>query len=127
MDIVRNVRNKGYVIRSRQEEAQINITLLEYLRQDYGVNITRSVMLMELEKFDGIVVFTTNLIENYDTAFKRRIFASIEFKLPDEDARIKIWKLHMGDRLPLAVDVSVEELARQYENVSGADIKDIVY
>ena len=94
---------------------------------DYGVNITRSVMLMELEKFDGIVVFTTNLIENYDTAFKRRIFASIEFKLPDEDARIRIWKLHIGERLPIAEDVFAEELARQYENVSGADIKDIVY
>lgn len=94
---------------------------------DYGVNITRSVMLMELEKFEGVVVFTTNLIENYDAAFKRRIFANIEFKLPDENARIKIWKLHIGERLPLAEDVTVEGLARQYDNVSGADIKDIVY
>lgn len=40
VDIVRSVRSKGYVIRSRQEEAQVNVTLLEYLRQDYGVNIT---------------------------------------------------------------------------------------
>ena len=32
---------------------------------DYGVNIARSVMLMELEKYDGVVVFTTNLLENY--------------------------------------------------------------
>lgn len=40
IDIVRNARNKGYVIRSRQEESQVNITLLEYLRQDHGVNIT---------------------------------------------------------------------------------------
>lgn len=40
VDIVRNVRNKGYVIRSRQEDAQINITLLEYLRQDHSVNIS---------------------------------------------------------------------------------------
>lgn len=40
VDIVRNVRNKGYIIRSRQEEVQINITLLEYLRQDYGINIS---------------------------------------------------------------------------------------
>lgn len=40
IDIVRNTRNKGYIIRSRQEECQINITLLEYLRQDHGVNIT---------------------------------------------------------------------------------------
>ena len=40
VDIVRNVRNKGYVIRSRQEDPQVNITLLEYLRQDHGINIT---------------------------------------------------------------------------------------
>ena len=41
---------------------------------DYGVNITRSVMLLELEKFDGIVIFTTNLLENYDEAFKREYY-----------------------------------------------------
>ena len=40
VDIVRNVRNKGYVIRSRQEEPQINVTLLEYLKQDHEVSIT---------------------------------------------------------------------------------------
>ena len=40
IDIVRNTRNKGYVIRSRQEETQINVTLLEYLRQDHGISIT---------------------------------------------------------------------------------------
>lgn len=94
---------------------------------DYGVNITRSVMLMELERFDGIVVFTTNLIENYDSAFKRRIFASIKFGLPNEEARVKIWNLNIGQRLPLAADVSADRLARQYEGISGADIRDIVY
>ena len=40
IDIVKSSRNKGYVIRSRQEEAQVNITLLEYLRQIYGLKIT---------------------------------------------------------------------------------------
>lgn len=40
IDIVRNTRNKGYIIRSRQEETQINVTLLEYLRQDHGITIS---------------------------------------------------------------------------------------
>lgn len=40
VDIVKNTRNKGYVIRSRQEDTQINITLLEYLRQDHDINIS---------------------------------------------------------------------------------------
>lgn len=39
IDLVRNFRNKGYVIRSRDEETQINITLLEYLRQVHGIKI----------------------------------------------------------------------------------------
>lgn len=39
IDIVRNVRDKGYIIRSRQEDAQINVTLIEYFRQDHGINI----------------------------------------------------------------------------------------
>lgn len=39
IDIVRNVRDKGYIIRSRQEDAQINVTLIEYFRQDYGIDI----------------------------------------------------------------------------------------
>lgn len=92
---------------------------------DYGVNITRSVMLMELEKFDGIVIFTTNLIKNYDPAFKRRILTSIEFMLPDYDGRIFLWK-KITQFLPLAEDVNLHELAKRYDGVSGADIKDIV-
>ncbi len=40
VDIVRNVRSKGFVIRSRQEETQMNVTLLEYLRQDHGILIS---------------------------------------------------------------------------------------
>jgi SpoVK/Ycf46/Vps4 family AAA+-type ATPase len=94
---------------------------------DYGVNITRSVMLMELERFDGIVVFTTNLFQNYDNAFKRRILASVEFTLPDAEAREQIWRLHLGIKLPLAKDITTKVLADKYDDVSGADIKDIIY
>lgn len=39
VDIVKNIRGKGYLLRSRQEESQMNITLLEYLKQDHGLVI----------------------------------------------------------------------------------------
>lgn len=93
---------------------------------DYGVNITRSVMLLELEKFDGIVVFTTNLLSNYDEAFKRRILANVEFDLPDEYGRKIIWSNHIPKEFPLSDEVTLEWLSKSYENISGADIKDIV-
>lgn len=94
---------------------------------DYGVNITRSVLLMELEKFTGVVVFTTNLISNYDEAFKRRILLSVYFDMPDEEARRAIWKLHLGEKIPLHGEVTAESLAKRYEGISGADIKDMVF
>ena len=93
---------------------------------DYGVNITRSVMLLELEKFDGIVIFTTNLVTNYDEAFKRRILTSIKFDLPDEFARRKIWEIYLSRNLPLNQTLSAETLAEKYDNISGADIKDML-
>ncbi len=40
VEIVRNLRKGGYVIRSRQEEARINTTLLEYLRQIFSIQIS---------------------------------------------------------------------------------------
>lgn len=94
---------------------------------DYGVNITRSVLLMELEKFTGVVVFTTNLISNYDEAFKRRILLSVYFEMPDEQARKQIWRLHLGGRMPLEPGVSADALAVRYDGISGADIKDMVF
>lgn len=94
---------------------------------DYGVNITRSVLLLELERFNGVVVFTTNLIGNYDEAFKRRILLNVYFDMPDEKARTEIWKLHLSEKMPLSLEISAESLAGRYDNISGADIKDIVF
>lgn len=94
---------------------------------DYGVNITRSVLLMELEKFTGVVVFTTNLISNYDEAFKRRILLSVYFEMPDKEAREAIWKLHLGAKIPLHSEVTAGSLAARYKGISGADIKDMVF
>lgn len=39
VEIVKKSAQKGFVIRSREEETMMNITLLEMLRQDFGINI----------------------------------------------------------------------------------------
>ena len=94
---------------------------------DYNINITRSVMLLELEKFEGIVIFTTNLLSNYDDAFKRRILSNIEFKMPDSEGRKEIFKLHIPENMPLSDEVSVDILGEEFTDITGADIKDIVF
>jgi SpoVK/Ycf46/Vps4 family AAA+-type ATPase len=93
---------------------------------DHGVNISRSVMLLQLDHFDGVVLFATNLARNYDGAFVRRILAHIEFELPDEACRLRLWQLLLPAEMPVAADVGPEWLARQSAGLAGGDILNVV-
>jgi len=78
--------------------------------------------MIELDRFQGVVVFATNLQENYDDAFVRRIAAHVRFSLPDEKTRLRIWHMYMPDTLPRSADVDLDKLADLSENFSPADI-----
>jgi SpoVK/Ycf46/Vps4 family AAA+-type ATPase len=93
---------------------------------DHGVNVSRSVMLLELDKFDGVVIFATNLPGNYDGAFVRRILAHIEFELPDQPCRVQLWQFLLPDEVPCKSDVTVEWLAQESEGLAGGDILNVV-
>lgn len=89
-------------------------------------NAVVNVLLKELEEFDGVVIFATNLASNFDPAFERRIRTHILFDMPDAAARAKIWQVQLhARRTPLAPDVDFEELGKKYD-VSGGDIKNAV-
>lgn len=88
-------------------------------------NTTVNVLLQELERFDGVVIFATNLAVNFDPAFERRIRTHVLFELPDTDERERIWRVQLHQRTPLAEDVDFRELAERYP-VSGGDIRNAV-
>ncbi|ALB42146.1 MULTISPECIES: ATP-binding protein [Nostocales] len=93
---------------------------------DTAVNLTRSVMLLQLSAYEGIVIFATNLIYNYDPAFISRIRWKIQIDLPDEQARAKIWQVQIPQKLPLDKSVDFAQLASQFDGISGRDIKNAV-
>lgn len=72
---------------------------------DQSVNSLRSQMLILLESFNGVVVFATNLHENYDSAFESRILKHIKFELPDKNVRFKIIKKMLPSKAPINDDV----------------------
>jgi SpoVK/Ycf46/Vps4 family AAA+-type ATPase len=88
-------------------------------------NITVNVLLQELERFGGVVIFATNLAANFDPAFERRIRTHVLFELPDIAEREQIWQVQLHERTPLAADVNFRELAERYQ-VSGGDIRNAV-
>src|SRR5260221_7581057 len=93
---------------------------------DYGVNVSRSTLLLQLDAFDGVVLFATNLAANYDPAFVRRILAHVYFPLPDEPALTRLWKYHLPAQMPLQADVTPETLASQSLGLSGSDVLNVV-
>jgi SpoVK/Ycf46/Vps4 family AAA+-type ATPase len=89
-------------------------------------NLTVNVLLRELEMFNGIVIFATNLAANFDPAFERRIRAHVLFEIPGPEQRARIWELQIHPRkTPLAPDVDFRQLAERY-TLSGGDIKNAV-
>lgn len=91
---------------------------------EQAINSMRSQLLICLEQFRGVVIFSTNLVENYDKAFETRVH-HVHFLMPDFASRREIWKRHLPAKMPLAEDISLEKLA-QVEDVCGRDIKNAV-
>jgi SpoVK/Ycf46/Vps4 family AAA+-type ATPase len=89
-------------------------------------NTVVTVLLQELEQYNGVVIFATNLAANFDPAFERRIRTHVLFEMPGEAEREKIWQVQLHpSRTPLAPDVDFKDLARRYP-VSGGDIRNAV-
>lgn len=92
---------------------------------DVSVNQTRSVLLNLLNNYQGVIIFATNFIQNFDAAFLRRIKYHVHFQLPDAKLRQKLWRTYIPRPMPCQVDF--EELAAKYDNISGSDIASAVF
>merc|ERR1719219_3189280 len=97
-------------------EREIQRTMLELLNQLDGFD----------SRGDVKVIMATNRIETLDPALIRpgRIDRKIEFPLPNEKTKRRIFKIHTG-KMSLADDVDLEEYVTSKDNLSGADIKAI--
>jgi SpoVK/Ycf46/Vps4 family AAA+-type ATPase len=77
-----------------------------------------------MEEYDGIAILATNLRQNMDEAFVRRMQFIIEFPFPDEEYRRRIWEVIFPDEAPIAEDVDFAVLARDVR-LAGGNIKNI--
>jgi len=92
---------------------------------DSLVNMDKNILLKELENFEGIVIFATNLASNIDKAFERRISSHILFDIPNIEQREKIFKILIDKKTPIAKNVKFSILAKKYK-FSGGDIQKAV-
>jgi SpoVK/Ycf46/Vps4 family AAA+-type ATPase len=88
-----------------------------------SINQNRNCLMQELDRFDGVVIVTTNLFENYDPALLRRIQRHIKFRLPDASMRRELFALHLPNPERVRADFAV--LAELSRGLSGGDILNI--
>lgn len=88
---------------------------------DQTENTIQNIILEEMETLDGILIATTNLVDNLDKAFERRFLFKIRFNKPSVEAKRNIWL----DKLPVLTDEQATRLAATY-NFSGGEIDNIV-
>ena len=93
---------------------------------DRESNTVVNVLLQELERFSGVVIFATNLASNFDPAFERRLRTHILFERPGAAEREQIWRVQLHPTLtPLAADVDFRALAERYD-ATGGEIRNAV-
>jgi len=93
--------------------------------RDRYANVEVAYLLQRMEQFEGVAILTTNLRANVDEAFLRRLDLLVEFPMPDEESRRRLWAGQLSPGVPRADDIDVDFLARSFE-LSGGNIRSIV-
>ena len=91
---------------------------------DRYANIEISYLLQKMEEYDGIAILATNLRQNLDEAFTRRLVFTVHFPFPNEASRQRIWTGIWPSATPIAEEVDLAWLSRQFK-LSGGNIKNI--
>jgi len=95
------------VISKRKDVSSGNVAQTE--------NAMQNIILQELESLEGILIATTNLTQNLDSAFERRFLYKIDFAPPSLEARTAIWKL----QIPELSDGDARSLAERFDFTGG--------
>jgi len=87
-------------------------------------NQMQNIFLEQIEKFEGILIATTNLLGNIDKAFSRRFNYKIEFKKPGKKQRLRLWQFMLPENADYTEDFDMTELAKY--DLTGGQINLII-
>ncbi len=93
--------------------------------QDRWANLEVNYLLQRIEEYTGVVIMASNLGQNIDDAFMRRIHMIIDFPFPDAEARLKIWKGMFPAKVQPPPDNELRALAERFK-LAGGNLKNVV-
>ena len=92
-----------------------------------AMNGVKSHLLKLIDRSSAIIIYATNLFENFDRAFFRRILYHVKYPLPNKEELIALWKKHIGNSniIKSQTDFSYETIADMSDGLTGGDVKNI--
>jgi SpoVK/Ycf46/Vps4 family AAA+-type ATPase len=91
---------------------------------DRYANIETSYLLQKMKAYEGVAILATNLREDIDDAFARRIRFLVDFPFPDAERRQQIWRTHFPAEAPTGPDIDFAWLGQRLQ-ITGGNIKNI--
>lgn len=93
--------------------------------QDKYANMEINVLLQLMERYEGLVLLTTNLKKGIDKAFERRLSFKVHFPFPEPEYREAIWRHLIPETAPIDGDIDWWAMAKGFE-LSGGSIKNAI-
>ena len=93
--------------------------------QDRWANLEVNYLLQRLEEHPGVVLTATNLKQNIDEAFLRRIHVVIDYPFPDAACRFELWKRLLPTAFKAVSDENLRAVAERFP-LAGGSIRNIV-
>jgi hypothetical protein len=91
---------------------------------DRYANLEVAYLLQRMEEYEGVVILATNFRKNMDEAFVRRMHHTVDFPLPGEAERLRIWARVFPAATPVEPGLALDRVARRLE-VAGGSIRNI--
>ena len=122
-EISEKLKIKPVLLLNEADQFLSTRTTASFSSADKMHNQMQNIFLEQFEKFEGVLIATTNLLETLDTAFSRRFDIKIKFEKPSFKERVKLWELKIP-KAEYEKKFDIKELAK-YE-LSGAEIELVI-
>ena len=120
-DICRKTKSKPLLLLNEADQFLSSRSVGSNSSADKMHNQMQNIFLEQIEKFDGILVATTNLLETIDPAFSRRFDYKLEFSKPDFKQRLELWRKILPESAVYDENFDIKSLAKY--PLSGGQMK----
>lgn len=119
VEVFRSAASAGEVLLFDEADAMFAARVDGSTHNSYYINSHTNTLLHEMDVFGGIVLLSSNREFAMDKAFERRIRWKLEFPQPDASVRERIWRKLLPGKAPLAEDIDLAALAREFDFSGG--------